>query len=182
MQAVDLGISQAQIDSMLAQRYRASHLLDELATPGIWWDKICLDGTLLGFASSLLTSGAGEMKLDKLYIDPTRQRLGLGARLIEHVSQRALEQGCATLILAVNKQNAAAIAAYRKYGFAVRESVCVDIGDGFVMDVVTRFCSSKKPVGPMSIFATASSTPTVARLSSVATAHAVSYALCTTKG
>jgi ribosomal protein S18 acetylase RimI-like enzyme len=42
--------------------------------------------------------------------------------------------GCTTLILAVNKRNEKAIAAYRKQGFAVRDSVCVDIGNGFVMD------------------------------------------------
>ena len=39
-----------------------------------------------------------------------------------------------TLIPAVNKQNAHAIAAYEKYGFAKREAVRVDIGNGFVMD------------------------------------------------
>jgi ribosomal protein S18 acetylase RimI-like enzyme len=34
----------------------------------------------------------------------------------------------------VNKQNAQAIAAYRKNGFEVREAVRVEIGNGFVMD------------------------------------------------
>jgi hypothetical protein len=34
----------------------------------------------------------------------------------------------------VNKRNASAIAAYRKHGFDVRESVVKDIGGGFVMD------------------------------------------------
>jgi ribosomal protein S18 acetylase RimI-like enzyme len=39
-----------------------------------------------------------------------------------------------TLILAVNKRNERAIATYRRNGFAVREAVRVEIGDGFVMD------------------------------------------------
>ena len=39
-----------------------------------------------------------------------------------------------TLILAVNKRNERAIAAYRKYGFVVRDAVRVDIGKDFVMD------------------------------------------------
>jgi ribosomal protein S18 acetylase RimI-like enzyme len=127
-------ISQAQIDFMLDQRYNAARLLEELATPSICWNQIDVDATLAGFASTLLTDTAGEMKLDKLYIDPARQRLGLGCQLMAHIVDRALTLGCHTLILAVNKQNARAIAAYRKNGFEVRDAVRVDIGNGFVMD------------------------------------------------
>jgi ribosomal protein S18 acetylase RimI-like enzyme len=127
-------ISQSQIDFMLDQRYNAARLLEELATPSICWDQIRVDGALAGFASTLLTNTAGEMKLDKLYIDPARQRLGLGGQLMTHIIAHALTLGCRTLILAVNKQNARAIAAYRKNGFEVRDAVRVDIGNGFVMD------------------------------------------------
>ena len=127
-------ITQAQIDYMLEQRYNPQRLQEELNTPGIWWDKALVEGGLAAFSSTLLTSTPGEMKLDKLYVDPARQRLGLGARLIEHVAQRALGLGCHTLILAVNKHNTRAIAAYKKSGFVEREAVRVDIGNGFVMD------------------------------------------------
>ncbi|WP_313952923.1 GNAT family N-acetyltransferase [Accumulibacter sp.] len=127
-------ISQQQIDFMLAQRYSPQLLLAELNKPDIWWDKLTLDGQLAGFISCFLTGAASEMKLDKLYVDPQRQRMGLGARLVDHVVARARAAGCQTLMLAVNKGNEQAIAAYRKQGFTVREAVCVDIGDGFVMD------------------------------------------------
>lgn len=127
-------ITQAQIDFMLEQRYDTRRLLAELAMPEVWWDKATLDGELAAFASSLLTATPGEMKLDKIYVDPARQRFGFGGRLIAHVAQRALAQGCNTLILAVNKRNERAIGAYRKHGFVVREAVCVDIGNDFVMD------------------------------------------------
>lgn len=127
-------ISQAQIDFMLEQRYHRQRLLDELTRPDLWWDQLRVDGQLAGFSSCMRVDGGKEMKLDKIYVEPARQRLGLGARLIAHVAERALALGCGTLILAVNKRNQAAIAAYRKHGFAVRESVCVDIGQGFVMD------------------------------------------------
>jgi ribosomal protein S18 acetylase RimI-like enzyme len=60
--------------------------------------------------------------------------MGLGSRLLEHVSGRARVAGCTTLILAVNKRNEGAIATYRRNGFAVREAVRVEIGGGFVMD------------------------------------------------
>lgn len=127
-------IAQDQIDYMLEQRYNPKRILAELQKPGIWWDLALIDDELAAFASTLLAETPGEMKLDKLYVDPARQRHGLGGQLIAHVCERAVRIGCRTLILAVNKRNERAIAAYRKHGFAVREAVQVDIGRGFVMD------------------------------------------------
>jgi ribosomal protein S18 acetylase RimI-like enzyme len=127
-------IGQAQVDYMLAQRYNKPRLIEELDRVGIWWDQLLVDGTRAGFASYHLTGVPGEMKLDKLYIHPAQQRRGLGGALITHVADQARAQHCDSLILAVNKQNSQAIAAYQKHGFVVRESVQVDIGQGFVMD------------------------------------------------
>ena len=127
-------ITQAQIDYMLEQRYNAPRLLGELAAPGIWWDKATAGGQMVAFASTLLGPAGREMKIDKLYVDPQWQRRGLGGRLLAHLAERALAQACDTLLLAVNKRNERAIAAYRKYGFSVREAVRVDIGNDFVMD------------------------------------------------
>ncbi len=127
-------ISQEQIDYMLAQRYGRERLLAELATPGIWWDLATADGCQAGFSSCIAMAGGCEMKLDKLYVDPQRQNGGIGGRLLEEVERHARAAGCGTLILAVNKRNQRAIAAYLRYGFVVRDSVCVDIGHGFVMD------------------------------------------------
>lgn len=127
-------ITQPQIDYMLAQRYSKPRLIEELDRVGIWWDQLLVDGTRAAFASYHLTGVPGEMKLDKLYVHPSQQRRGLGGMLITHVADQARAQHCDSLILAVNKQNAQAIAAYQKHGFVVRESVQVDIGQGFVMD------------------------------------------------
>ena len=138
-------ISQAQIDFMLGQRYHAQRLREELSMPGVWWDQAKVDGQLAGFSSCLLTAVGDEMKLDKIYVDPARQRRGVGARLIERAVSHALAAGCTTLILAVNKRNQPAIAAYGRQGFAVRESVCVDIGNGFVMD---DFIMAKRLLSP----------------------------------
>ena len=127
-------ISQEQIDFMLEQRYNAARLREEVGGAGVWWDQIAVDGQLAAFSCSLLGATPGEVKLDKLYVAPARQRLGLGGRLIARVIEHALANDCGTLILAVNKRNERAIAAYRQHGFAVRHAVCVDIGNGFVMD------------------------------------------------
>lgn len=127
-------ISQAQIDYMLGQRYNATRLLEELEKPGYWWDQAFVDGIRVGFSSCFLTDVPGEIKLDKVYVHPAQQRSGVGGALIETVMAHGRKAGCNALILAVNKQNAKAIAAYEKRGFAVREAVRVDIGGGFVMD------------------------------------------------
>lgn len=127
-------ISPAQIDYMLGQRYAPRRLLEELATAGYWWDQARVDGERVGFSACYLTGRPGEIKLDKLYVHPARQRGGVGGALIARVLEHGRAAGCDTLILAVNKRNARAIAAYEKHGFAVREAVRVDIGGGFVMD------------------------------------------------
>ncbi|HMV05292.1 MAG TPA: GNAT family N-acetyltransferase [Accumulibacter sp.] len=126
-------ISRAQIEFMLAQRYTAARIRGELQQAGIWWDQAHVGTQLAGFACSLLTANH-ELKLDKIYVDPQHQGAGVGARLIAQVAEHARAAACTTLILAVNKHNERAIAAYRRHGFVVREAVCVDIGGGFVMD------------------------------------------------
>jgi len=129
-------ISQEQVDYMLGDRYNAARLREELQTPGIWWDQAFVDGERVGFASTLRTDTPGELKLDKLYIHPAHQRHGVGGAMIAHIAERGLKDDppARTLILAVNKQNLQAQAAYRKHGFVQREPVYVDIGNGFVMD------------------------------------------------
>ncbi len=129
-------ISQEQIDYMLGDRYGAERMREELRTPGIWWDQAFVDGERAGFASTFRTEAPGELKLDKIYIHPEHQRHGVGGALIAHVAARgrADDPPARTLILAVNKQNNQALAAYRKHGFTQREAVYIDIGNGFVMD------------------------------------------------
>ena len=60
--------------------------------------------------------------------------MGLGGRLIARVEELARAAGATTLILNVNKHNVQAIRAYEKHGFATRDAVVVDIGQGYVMD------------------------------------------------
>ena len=127
-------ISKAQIEYMLVQRYDPEIIRAELERRDVWWDKLLVEGRMAGFASCFLTGNAGEMKLDKLYVHQDYQRKGGGGMLLDRVLGIARAYGCATLMLAVNKHNATAIAAYRKYGFRIAESVVKDIGGGFVMD------------------------------------------------
>jgi len=127
-------VSRAQIEYMLAQRYDPEIIRAELVSGTAWWDKLLVDGMMMGFSSYFLTGTPGEMKLDKLYVHHDHQRRGHGGMLLDRVLGIARAHGCTRLMLAVNKHNDTAIAAYRKYGFRIAESVVKDIGGGFVMD------------------------------------------------
>ena len=127
-------ISPEQIEYMLAQRYHPALIEAQLASAGIWWNKLTLDEKIIGFSCCLLTNVARELKLDKLYIHHNHQRRGYGAMLIEEAMKTARENHCTRLVLAVNKNNHAAIAAYRHYGFEISGAMMTDIGNGFVMD------------------------------------------------
>ena len=127
-------ISAAQIEYMLRQRYNSEVVRAELRRDGIWWDKLIVAGGMAGFASYFLTGVPGEMKLDKLYVHPRHQRRGYGGMMIARAGEVARANGCARLVLAVNKNNRSAISAYLKHGFSVADAVVKDIGDGFVMD------------------------------------------------
>lgn len=127
-------ISVAQIEYMLAQRYDPRVIRAELGRPDVWWYRLVERGCIVAYAALQLESGAAAMKIDKLYVHPQRQRRGCGGRLLAQAEATAREQGCGELVLTVNRNNQAAIAAYRSYGFAVRETAVKDIGGGFMMD------------------------------------------------
>ena len=131
-------IPQAQIDHMLAERYRPEALNSHCGAPqpgwGECWMTACLDGAMVGFACLETTDQPGEFKLDKLYVHPQVQGRGVGRALVEWAASCARGGGGQTLVLAVNKGNARALAAYRAYGFRQRAAVCREIGHGFVMD------------------------------------------------
>jgi diamine N-acetyltransferase len=127
-------IGAAQTEYMLAQRYAPSVLRAELAKGGIWWDVLHEHGCMVAFASSFAGQAPREMKLDKLYVRSDRQRRGYGGMLIAHTCERAKRLGYERVVLAVNRHNANAIAAYLKHGFRIRHAVVKDIGSGFVMD------------------------------------------------
>jgi ribosomal protein S18 acetylase RimI-like enzyme len=127
-------ISTAQIDYMLGQRYDPAVVRAELAGRDIWWDKLVVGEELCGFSSYLLAGEPDTMKLDKLYVRTSCQRRGYGAMLIERALAEARRQGSRRLVLAVNKNNVTAIAAYLKHGFRIAEAMVSEIGGGFVMD------------------------------------------------
>ena len=125
-------IPQAQIDAMLADRYAPERMREQLDDPRQAWWGMRRGDALVGFAHAVLEGTA--CKLDKLYVHPHSQRQGIGAALLHAAAGWARQRRARCLRLQVNRGNAQAIAAYRKYGFRIVESRVFDIGGGFVMD------------------------------------------------
>ena len=140
-------ITHAQIDFMLARMYALDAMREEMQSQGICYDRLLSGDELVGFASyGPMEAGTPRccvrtaqravptFKLHKIYLHPDWQGRGLGSRLLQHCESESGKRGARRLILAVNKRNAKAIAAYQRNGFAIAESVVTDIGGGFVMD------------------------------------------------
>ena len=131
-------ITPEQIEYMLAQRFKPG-LVRQLLARGDLWLAARAEGALVGFAHGHPLED-GDYKLDKLYVDTSLQRHGIGGKLIAEVVARAKTHGFTRLALRVNRQNQPAIDAYLKHGFTVATLIVEDIGEGFVMDdyVMTR--------------------------------------------
>ena len=125
-------ISMEQIDYMLAQRYTPAIIRAQLQSGSAWWDQALVGGRMIGFAQ--YERYRQSMKLDKLYLHQDFQRQGYGARMLAHIEDAARRRGSSAVRLNVNKHNLNAIAAYRKNGYEVVETVVADIGGGYVMD------------------------------------------------
>jgi ribosomal protein S18 acetylase RimI-like enzyme len=123
-----------QIEYMLARGYALDALAHFLGGTDRGLELATVEGELCGFAAWYTTDEPATAKLDKLYVLPQWQRSGVGGALIGHVEGLARQAGAAVLVLNVNKHNDQAIRAYQRHGFAVRDAVVVDIGEGFVMD------------------------------------------------
>jgi ribosomal protein S18 acetylase RimI-like enzyme len=124
-------ISQAQIDTMLDDRYAAARILAQLDDPRHGWWIARHNAVLVGFAHAVLDNA--DCKLDKLYVHPDRQRQGIGHALLQAVQHWGRGQA-RRVWLQVNRGNTQAIRAYEKYGFRIAESRVFDVGNGFVMD------------------------------------------------
>lgn len=71
-----------------------------------------------GYALTLLRKGSGVARLYSIVVDPARRGLGLGEALLSDAGQQARRAGKTELRLEVREDNAAAIALYRRTGFA----------------------------------------------------------------
>lgn len=122
-------IGRPQVEYMLGKFYSLAALRAQLIAGHTFL--IAKEGTRnLGFASYAMLNPS-EMKLHKLYVLPQAHGRGVGKLLINEVYQKARDAGAAFLLLNVNRYNKAKDF-YEKAGFKIRETVDLDLGDGFL--------------------------------------------------
>jgi ribosomal protein S18 acetylase RimI-like enzyme len=128
-----------QMDYMLAWMYAPETIVREMRE-GVIWETAWLEDERIGFHSCTPEPAEQRVKLNKLYLLPERQGLGLGRQLLDRVHALAAQRGARQVWLQVNKRNDRAIRAYRRSGYTVERSAVFDIGGGFVMDdfIMTR--------------------------------------------
>lgn len=126
-------IGQEQIDYMLGKMYNRGELLKQFMEGHTFL--IAEDNeNQFGFAGFSITDHELRIfKLHKLYVLPSAHGKGVGKLLINEVFNQVKDAGATALELNVNKHNKAKDF-YLKAGFAIKESVKLDIGNGFYMD------------------------------------------------
>ncbi|KRT18186.1 acetyltransferase [Pedobacter ginsenosidimutans] len=126
-------IGQEQIDYMLDKMYNKGELLKQFMEGHIFL--IAEEGeNQFGFAGySIIGHEERIYKLHKLYVLPSAHGKGVGKILINEVFNQVKDAGGIALQLNVNKHNNAKDF-YLKGGFTIKESVKLDIGEGYFMD------------------------------------------------
>ncbi|NTE05065.1 GNAT family N-acetyltransferase [Agrobacterium tumefaciens] len=126
-------IGQQQIDYMLEKMYNKGELLKQFLEGHIFL--IAEDNqNQYGFAGySIINLEENIYKLHKLYVLPSAHGKGVGKLLINEVFNQVKNAGASALQLNVNKHNNAKDF-YLKGGFTIKDSIKLDIGEGFYMD------------------------------------------------
>ena len=125
-------LSVEQIDYMLLKMYNKGELLSQMQSG----HHFLIAGAShdLGFAGfSLLDADNRIYKLHKLYVLPEAHGKGVGKLLINEVVSLVKKEEGTALQLNVNRNNKAA-EFYKRAGFEIKETVDLDIGNGFFMN------------------------------------------------
>ncbi len=125
-------LSPAQMDYMLVWMYAPEQIAWEMGA-GVVWEMAFVDGAPAGFFSLTLDEGL-RAKLNKLYVLPEIQGLGLGRALLAWAEELAATSGAREIWLQVNKSNERARKTYERAGYTIERADVFDIGGGFVMD------------------------------------------------
>jgi len=126
-------LGQEQVDYMLGQFYSIAALRDQLIEGHIFIIAQ-LNSKDVAFASySVIEKEYRIVKLHKLYVLPDAHGKGLGKFLINEIRNKALEAGARGLQLNVNRYNKAKDF-YEKAGFIIKETVDIEIGNGYFMN------------------------------------------------
>lgn len=125
-------IGSSQVEYMLRHFQTAIAIQDQIAC-GYRYFLLEADGLAVGYFAIVPETGQ-TLHISKIYVDPARQRSGLGGMIIRFIESYCIDNLLQSMWLTVNRHNLAAINFYRNNGFHTTEELIQDIGNGFVMD------------------------------------------------
>jgi ribosomal protein S18 acetylase RimI-like enzyme len=126
-------LGQEQVDYMLEQMYSKAALLEQLSRGDVFLIAE-LGMKEVGFASfGIIDQENYGYKLHKIYVLPEVHGKGVGKFLINEVVDQVRAAGGKSLSLNVNRDNKAK-RFYERAGFKIKETVDIEIGNGFFMN------------------------------------------------
>jgi len=126
-------LGQEQVDYMLNKFYSIAALKEQFIE-GHLFLIASQDHKDVAFASYSITDHENRIvKLHKLYVLPEDHGKGLGKFLMNEVRDKAKDAGAKSLQLNVNRYNKAKTF-YESAGFKIKETVDIEIGNGFFMN------------------------------------------------
>lgn len=126
-------IGREQTEYMIEHFQSEVPISKQIAEEGFQYYLIYNEQELVGYFA-FYDNGNDELRLSKIYLLNSSRGKGFGKEALAFIRKYAGKHSFEVISLTVNKYNAVAIAAYKKWGFEKGESVVKDIGGGFVMD------------------------------------------------
>lgn len=124
-------IGVGQVDYMLS-KFQSEQAIADQITEGYKYYIIEFDKNTVGYLSFI--KQANSLFLSKIYVLSDYRGKKIGKTALAFVDKKALELGCKSVALTVNKNNTNSIKAYNKIGFKTLGPIVINIGNGFIMD------------------------------------------------
>ncbi len=121
-----------QVNYMIEKFQSGSCIYRDIAQNGYTYYVAEDEGHLVGYCA--VHPEEDKTFLSKIYVHKDYRGQGIARRFVELVCEKARERNHPYIYLTVNKENAGSIAAYETMGFRKVQSICTDIGRGYVMD------------------------------------------------
>lgn len=126
-------IGQQQVDYMLDKMYNEGVLLEQMMTGHVFLIAEIGKKDIAFAGYSIVDHEQRIYKLHKLYVLPDAHGQGVGKFLINEIVNNIREEDGKSLQLNVNRENKARDF-YERAGFKIKETVDLDIGNGFFMN------------------------------------------------
>nr|WP_199000452.1 GNAT family N-acetyltransferase [Flavobacterium sp. ASV13] len=127
-------LSQEQLDYMLGLFYSDEALTKQIENKEQLFYLILDSESTIGFIGiEHHYKDKSATKIHKIYLLPETQGKGYGKKVFEFIEKLAAENNSNHLLLNVNRFNPA-LNFYKKLGFDIKETVDIEIGNGYLME------------------------------------------------